>query len=164
MPHTKCQVCTLKINTIFCHRKQKIPLLLNRSVLPQWRWHRFSIHCLLWCIPYVLWCTQGTSCYTECLVHPFYSPDVRPHKEGRKHKSITHYNDVRMSAVVSQTTSLTTVYSTVYSRRRSKKKSKLCVTDLCEGNSPVTDEFPAQRASNAENVSIWWRHHVIPQG
>ena len=21
-----------------------------------------------------------------------------------------------------------------------------------------TDEFPAQRASNAENVSIWWRH------
>ena len=32
MPHTKFQVCTLKINTIFCHRKKKIPLLLNRSV------------------------------------------------------------------------------------------------------------------------------------
>ena len=30
---------------------------------------------------------------------------------------------------------------------------------LC-GNSPVTGEFPAQIASNAENVSIWWRHHV----
>ena len=29
----------------------------------------------------------------------------------------------------------------------------------CEGNSPVTSEFPAQMASNAENVSIWWRHH-----
>ena len=28
---------------------------------------------------------------------------------------------------------------------------------LCPGNSPVTDEFPAQRASNGENVSIWWR-------
>ena len=28
------------------------------------------------------------------------------------------------------------------------------------GNSPVTGEFPAQRASNAENVSIWWRHHT----
>ena len=25
---------------------------------------------------------------------------------------------------------------------------------LCEGNSPVTGEFPAQRASNAENVSF----------
>ena len=22
-----------------------------------------------------------------------------------------------------------------------------------------TGEFPAQKASNAENVSIWWRHH-----
>ena len=45
-------------------------------------------------------------------------------------------------------------------RRRSKKTSKLRVTGLCDGNSPVTGEFPAQRASNAENVSIWWRHHV----
>ena len=45
-------------------------------------------------------------------------------------------------------------------RRRSKKTSKLCVTGLCAGNSLGTDEFPAQVASNAENVSIWWRHHV----
>ena len=29
---------------------------------------------------------------------------------------------------------------------------------LC-GNSPVTGEFLAQMACNAENVSIWWRHH-----
>ena len=43
-------------------------------------------------------------------------------------------------------------------RRRSKKTSKLRVTGLYVGNSPVTGEFPAQRASNAENVSIWWRH------
>ena len=28
------------------------------------------------------------------------------------------------------------------------------------GGSPlVTGGFPSQRASNAENVSIWWRHH-----
>ena len=45
-------------------------------------------------------------------------------------------------------------------RRRSKKTSKLRVTGLCAGNSPVTGEFPAQMASDAENVSIWWRHHV----
>ena len=45
-------------------------------------------------------------------------------------------------------------------RRRSKKTSKLRVTSLCAGNSPGTGEFPAQMASNAENVSIWWRHHV----
>ena len=44
---------------------------------------------------------------------------------------------------------------------RSKKTSKLRVTGLCAGNSPGTGEFPAQMASNAENVSIWWRHHVL---
>ena len=37
-------------------------------------------------------------------------------------------------------------------RRRSKKIPKLRVTGLCE--------FPAQMTSNAENVSIWWRHHA----
>ena len=50
-------------------------------------------------------------------------------------------------------------------RRRSKKTSKLCVAGLCTGNSPVTSpvtgEFPTQMASNAENVSSWWRHHGI---
>ena len=44
-------------------------------------------------------------------------------------------------------------------RRRSKKTSKPRVTGLCAGNSPGTGEFPAQMASYAENVSIWWRHH-----
>ena len=45
--------------------------------------------------------------------------------------------------------------------RRSKKTSKLRVTGLCVENSPGTGEFPAQMASNAENASIWWRHHAI---
>ena len=40
-----------------------------------------------------------------------------------------------------------------------KKIPKLRVTGLCVGNSSVTDELPAQRISNAENVSNWWRHH-----
>ena len=44
-------------------------------------------------------------------------------------------------------------------RHRSKKTSKLRVTGLCAGNSPEAGEFSAQIASNAENVSIWWRHH-----
>ena len=46
-------------------------------------------------------------------------------------------------------------------RRRSKKISKLRVTGFCAGNSPETGEFPAQMASNAECVSIWWRHHGL---
>ena len=37
-------------------------------------------------------------------------------------------------------------------RRRSTKTPKLRVTGLCAGNSPETGEFPAQMASNAENV------------
>ena len=48
-----------------------------------------------------------------------------------------------------------------FSRRRSKKTSTLRVTGLCEGNLPATGEFPSQWASNAENVSIWWRHHLL---
>ena len=39
-------------------------------------------------------------------------------------------------------------------RRRSKKTWS--VTGLCVG----TGEFPAQMASNADNVSIWWRHYA----
>ena len=45
-------------------------------------------------------------------------------------------------------------------KRRSKKTSK-APRHLCEGNPPVTGGFPSQRARNAENVSIWWRHHGI---
>ena len=41
-------------------------------------------------------------------------------------------------------------------RCRSKKTSKLRVIGLSDGNPPVTGEFPKQRASDAENVSIWW--------
>ena len=71
-----------------------------------------------------------------------------------------------MSAVASQITSLTIVYSIV-SRRRSKKTSKLRVTGLCEGNSPVIGEFPAQRASNAENFAfddVIMFNHIINLG
>ena len=51
--------------------------------------------------------------------------------------------------------------------RRSNKTSKLCVTGLCAGTSPGTGKFPAQRASDEENVpiddvvtilSMWLRH------
>ena len=36
-----------------------------------------------------------------------------------------------------------------------KENIKLRVTGICA----MTGEFPAQRASNAENVFIWWRNH-----
>ena len=46
-------------------------------------------------------------------------------------------------------------------RHRWKKTSKLLVTGLCVGNSLVTGEFPAQRASDVENVSIWIGLHLF---
>ena len=57
-----------------------------------------------------------------------------------------HDNDVIMGPIASQITSLTIVYSTVYSDADQSKHQR-------------TGEVPAQMASNAENVSIWWRHH-----
>ena len=45
-------------------------------------------------------------------------------------------------------------------RRRSKKTPKISVTGLCEGNPPVDRRIPHRNASNAENVCIWWRHHM----
>ena len=65
-----------------------------------------------------------------------------------------HYNDVIMSTIASQITSLTIFLLNPLFRRRSNKASKLRVTGFCAGNSPVTGKVPAQRASNAENVSI----------
>ena len=32
---------------------------------------------------------------------------------------------------------------------------------LATANGQVTGEFPAHMASNAENASIWWRHHDV---
>ena len=49
-------------------------------------------------------------------------------------------------------------------RRRSKKISELCVTGLCEGNPAVSTGdrwIPSQRAGDAKNASIWWRHRYI---
>ena len=41
----------------------------------------------------------------------------------------------------------------------SNETAKSTLLALCEWNSPVTGEFPSQRASYAENNSIWWRHN-----
>ena len=84
-----------------------------------------------------------------------------------------NYGDVIMSTIASQITSLTIVclLNRLF-RHRSKQISKLRLTGLFEGNSPVTGEFPAQRASNAENDSIrwlvlhckWWFLQYVPFG
>ena len=64
-----------------------------------------------------------------------------------------------MGAMASHITSLTIVYSTVSSGADQRKHQSSAALAFA-GNSPVTGEFPSQMASNAENVSIWWRHDV----
>ena len=64
-----------------------------------------------------------------------------------------------MSSLASQITSLAIVYSTVIHAQIKENIKALRHWPLC-GEFTGTGEFPAQRASNAENVSIWWRHHV----
>ena len=39
--------------------------------------------------------------------------------------------------------------------------AKSIIWELTASNSPVTDEFPAERASNEENIPIWWPHHAF---
>ena len=70
--------------------------------------------------------------------------------EQINHIQIQHYSDAVMGAMASQITSLTIIYSTVYAGAHQRKTSKFRVTGLCEGNSPVTGEFPAQMTSNTE--------------
>ena len=55
-----------------------------------------------------------------------------------------------MSVMASQITSLTIVYSTVFFKAQIKENIK------APRHWPLWGEF----TSNAENVSIWWCHHV----
>ena len=75
-------------------------------------------------------------------------------------KMSEYYTDVIMRDSVSNHQPHDCLLNRLF-RRRSKKTSRLRVTGLCVGNSPGTGEFPAQMASDAENVSIWWRHHEM---
>ena len=65
-----------------------------------------------------------------------------------------HHNDAIMSTMASQITDVSIVCWTAGSGTNKKKTSKLRVIGLCAGISPVNGEFPAQKASNTENVSI----------
>ena len=65
----------------------------------------------------------------------------------------THYADVIMGPIASQITSLTIVYSIVYQTQIKENIKAPRHWPLC-GEFTGTGEFPAQRASYAENVSI----------
>ena len=64
-----------------------------------------------------------------------------------------------MGEIASQITRLAIVYSTVYSDSDQRKKQSPASLAFVRW----IREFPAQMASYAENVSIWWRHHGFRQ-
>ena len=118
-----------------CHTTlNKVYLILSYIIL----------YNLIWVSPYPEWPLYTSWKYHDRLVHDRYEPISS--LQWRHNDGVSNHqpHDCLLKRLF---------------RRRSKKTSKLRVTGLCEGNSPVTGEFPARRASNAENVSIWWSHH-----
>ena len=67
-----------------------------------------------------------------------------------------------MSVIASQITSHTIVYPAFYSGADKRKHQSSAPLAFVRGTHRA-GEFPTQMASNAENVSIWWRHHVAPE-
>ena len=74
---------------------------------------------------------------------------------------VVHYGDVMMGTIASQITSFTIVFSTAYSGADQRKHQSKAPRHW-----PLCGEFtgdrwiPRTNAGYAENVSIWWRHHV----
>ena len=121
------------------------------------RWSNLALWCrlviLLWSLMQPPWLMMARILQLETVQQLFCQVNRKPSV------IINYYNDVIIGAMASQITSLTIVYSAVYSSADQRKKSTFRVTGLCVGNSLVTNEFPSQMASNAENVFIWLRHH-----
>ena len=74
-------------------------------------------------------------------------------------RQVAHDNDVIMDSMGSQITSLPLftepfIWAQIKENIKAPRHWPLC------GEFTGPGEFPAQMASNAENVSIWWRHHA----
>ena len=107
----------------------------------------YSAHSPLWLLP-----------WRRDIVRYLNTPATARWYQTTSTCTMLHYSDVIMITMASQITSISIVCSGVCSG--AEKTSKLRVTGLCERNSPVTSEFPAQRISSGENVTIWWYHHA----
>ena len=70
-----------------------------------------------------------------------------------------HYNDVIMSAVVPQITNVSIVCSTVGLGADQRKHQSSASLAFVRGIHWWPVNSPHKKARNAENVSIWWRHH-----
>ena len=95
------------------------------------------------------WATDNARCITKLVWDlPSWYPLFRFPFQCRTH--IKLWNDVIMHL------------KSPASRLFTQPFIQVAVSGHCAGNSLVTGEFPAQKASNVENVSIRWRHHEHP--
>ena len=76
-----------------------------------------------------------------------------------KRTGFSHYNDVIMGTIASQITNLTIVYSDADQRKHMYQSSASLAFVRGIHRRPVNS--PHKLASNAENASIWWRHHAM---
>ena len=118
--------------------------------------------CLAYCrvirsplmIPMRMWSIGNQSTWWP-LQYKTISSDVCQYAKERRSY---HYDDVIMSAMASQSTA-SPLFAQPFIQAHIKENIKAPRHwPLC-GNSPGTGEFPTQKASNEENVSIWWRHY-----
>ena len=73
-----------------------------------------------------------------------------------------HSCDVIIGAMASEITSLAILYQTVHSGADQRKhRGSASLAFVWSIQRWPTGEFPAQRESNAKNVSIWWRQYVV---
>ena len=104
--------------------------------------------------------TKSISCYSKLFgyitvtLHDYTALSIY-----RGHFSSYHYDDVIMTTIrLKSPASLLFTQSLIQTQMKENIKAPRH-WPLC-GEFTGTGEFPAQRASHAENVSIWWRHHV----
>ena len=74
----------------------------------------------------------------------------------RRHRS--HYDDVSWTLCILKSP-INQKFVWQLTPNPNKETSKSALLAHCAENSPVTGEFPAQRASDAEKASTWGRHH-----
>ena len=116
---TKCDI----VLTVYC------------NVMAEWPW-RYTFFLAMLVIICVKWYA------TICKISNTWTGRQTDRVNQYTPLTASHYSDVITSAMASQITHVSIVYSTVCAGADQRKHQKIHVTGLCEGNSPVTGEFP----------------------
>ena len=91
--------------------------------------------------------------------HLFIGTDPRSREISKlSNKLLIHYNERDGVSKAPASRLFTQPFIQAQIKKNTKAQRHL---PLCGGNSSVTGEFPAQKDSGAEKVSIWWRHHGL---